>query len=42
MPIPENYLMIVATKAMLLSGRFPRSNEDVEYLDKGYKSWAKW
>ena len=27
MPIPDKYLMMVATKAMLLSGRFPRSNE---------------
>ena len=42
MPIPYNYLMMVATKAMLLSERFPRANEDFEDLDKGYKSWEKW
>ena len=28
MPIPDNYLMMVATEVMLLSERFPRVNED--------------
>ena len=32
MPILDNYLMMVATKAMLLSERFPRANEDWEDL----------
>ena len=27
MPIPDNYLMMVATKAMLSSERFPRANK---------------
>ena len=42
MPITDNYLMMVATKAMLSSERFPRSNEDWEDLDKVSKSWMKW
>ena len=42
MPIPNNYLRMVAIKAMLLYERFPRANEDWEDLDKGSKSWAKW
>ena len=37
MPITEKYLMMVATKDMLLSERFPRANEDFEDIDKGYK-----
>ena len=28
MPIPDNYLMMMATKAMLSSERFPQANED--------------
>ena len=31
-PIPDNYLMMVATKAMLSSERFPQANEDWEDL----------
>ena len=42
MPISDNYLIMVATKVMLLSERFPRSNEAFEDLDKGYKLWTKW
>ena len=42
MPIPDKYLMMVATKAMLSSERFPRANEDWGYLEKVYKSWIKW
>ena len=42
MPIPDNYLMMVATKAMLSYERFPRANKDFEDLNKGYKSWANW
>ena len=38
MPIPNNYLMMVATKAMLLSERFPRANEDWEDLKNVCKS----
>ena len=34
MPIPDNYLMMVATKAMLSSEGFPRDNEDWEDLEK--------
>ena len=29
--------MMVATKDMLLSERFPRANEDFEDIEKGYK-----
>ena len=36
-PITDKYLMMVATKDMLLSERFPRANEDFEDIDKGYK-----
>ena len=32
MPIPDNYLMIVATEAMLSLEHFPRENEDWEDL----------
>ena len=42
MPIPDNYLMVVATKAMLSSERFPRANEDWEDLEEDSKSWKKW
>ena len=42
MPIRDNYLMMVAMKAMLFSECFPKSNEDWEDLDKGSKFWAKW
>ena len=42
MPIPDNYLMMVATKAILSSERFPRVNEDWEDLEKVSKSWTKW
>ena len=42
MPIPDNYLMMVATKAMLSSERYPRANEDWEDLEKDSKSWKKW
>ena len=41
-PILDNYLMVVATKAMLLSKRFPRANEDWEDLENVSKSWMKW
>ena len=42
MPIPDNYLMTVATKAILLSERFPQANEDWEDLEKVSKFWMKW
>ena len=42
MPIPDNYLMMVSTKAMLSSERSPRANKDFEDLAKGYKSREKW
>ena len=35
MPIPDNYRMMVATKAMLSSERFPRANEDWEDRPQG-------
>ena len=41
MPIPDNYLMMVATKAMLSSERFPRAKEDWEDLEKVSKLWMK-
>ena len=34
MPIPDNYLIMVATKVMLSSERFPRANEGWEDLKK--------
>ena len=42
MPIPDNYLMMVATKAMLLLERFPQANKYWEDLEKVSKSWMKW
>ena len=42
MPIPDNYLMMVATKAMLSLERFPQANEDMEDLEKVSKLWMKW
>ena len=42
MPIPDNYLMMVATKDMLSSERFPWANEDWEDLEKVSKLWMKW
>ena len=42
MPIPDNYLMMVATKAILSSERFPQANEDWEDLEKVSKFWMKW
>ena len=42
MPIMDNYLMMVATKTMLLSERFPRSNKDWEDIDEVSKLWMKW
>ena len=42
MPIPDNYLVMVAMKAMLSSERFPRANKDWEDLEKVSKSWIKW
>ena len=41
-PIPDNYLMMVATNDMLSLERFPRANEDWEDLKKVSKSWMKW
>ena len=38
-PILNNYLMMVATKSMLSSERFPWANEDWEDLEKVSKSW---
>ena len=42
MTIPDNYLMMVATKAMLSSELFPWANEDWEDLENYSKSWTKW
>ena len=36
-PILDNYLMMVATKVMLSSERFPRAKEDSKDLGEGYK-----
>ena len=41
-PIPNNYLIIAARKAMLSSEQFPRANKDWEDLEKVSKSWMKW
>ena len=40
MPIPDNYLMMVATKAILSSERFTRVNDDWEDLEKVSKLWT--
>ena len=40
-PIPDNYLIMVATKAMLSSERFPQANEDWDDLKKDSKLWTK-
>ena len=37
MPIPDNYLMMVATKAMLSSEHFTRAKKDWEDLEKDSK-----
>ena len=42
MPIPDNYLMMVATKAMLSPEYFLRANEDWEDLEKVSKLLMKW
>ena len=42
LPIPDNDLMVVTTKAVLLSERFSRANEEWEDLKKFSKSWVKW
>ena len=42
MHIPDNYLTMVATKAMLSSEHFPRVDKDWEDLEKVSKSWTKW
>ena len=42
MPIPDNYLMMVAMKAVLSSERFPQVNKDWEDLENVSKSWMKW
>ena len=42
MPILDNYLMMVVTKAMLSLEHFPRANEYWEDLKKISKSWMKW
>ena len=42
MPIPDNFLMMVVTKAMLSSERFPWANEDWEDLERVSKLWTKW
>ena len=41
MPIPDNYLMMVATKAMLSLERFPQANEEWEDLENVSKLWMK-
>ena len=42
MPIPDNYLMMAATKAMLSSERLPQANKDWEDLKRVSKSWMNW
>ena len=42
MPIPDNYLMMLATEVMLSSEGFPWDNEDWGDLKKVSKSWMKW
>ena len=41
-PILDNYHIMVATKAMLLSERFPWANKDWEDIENLSKSWMKW
>ena len=42
MPIPDNYLMTVTTKAIISLVRFTRANEYWEDLEKVSKLWMKW
>ena len=42
MPILDNYLMMVAKKAMLSSELFPRANDNWEDIKKVSKLWMKW
>ena len=42
MPILDNYLMMVATKAMLSSERLPRANKYWEDLKRVSKWWMNW
>ena len=42
MTIPDNYLIMVATKSMLSSERFPWANKDWEDLKKVFKLWMNW
>ena len=41
-PIPDKYIMMVATQAILLSEQFSWANEDWEDLEKVSKSWMEW
>jgi hypothetical protein len=41
-PVSDEYLVMVATKAMMGSQRFPRADDDWEDLDPLNKDWATW
>ena len=41
-PITEDTLLLIASNAMLVSERFPRSDESWEYLTKSENNWAAW
>ena len=42
MPIADVTLVMIATKAMLSTGRFPKADDLWEELDKPDRMWPKW
>ena len=41
-PVSDEYLVMVATKAMMSSNRFPHADDDWEDLDPLNRDWATW
>ena len=41
-PVSDKYLVMVPTKAMMGSQRFPRSDDDWEDLDPLDRDWKRW
>ena len=39
-PVSDEYLVMVATKAIMSSNRFPRADDDWEDLDPLNRDWA--
>ena len=42
MPIEDTTLVMIATKAMLSTGRFPKADDLWEDLDRADRTWTKW